>query len=81
VARSTGYKETRVHVTSDAVYAQVEGHVTSQLDLVAGYRITKDKKEGVDNSAQDATGTSITCARTWRCFASSTAICSSRPQA
>jgi iron complex outermembrane receptor protein len=60
VALSTGYRETRVHVTSDAAYAQVEGHVTSRLDLVAGYRITRDKKVGVDNSAQDATGTSIT---------------------
>lgn len=57
---ATSYKEARVHTKSDARYAQVEGHVTSQIDLVAGYRITKDWKEGVDNTALDAAGGSIT---------------------
>jgi iron complex outermembrane receptor protein len=32
--------------TSSAAYVQAEGHVTSQLDLVAGYRITRDEKTG-----------------------------------
>jgi len=32
--------------TSAAAYLQAEGHITSQLDLVAGYRITRDKKSG-----------------------------------
>lgn len=32
--------------TSKAAYIQVEGHVTSQLDVVGGYRITNDKKSG-----------------------------------
>lgn len=32
--------------TSKAAYIQVEGHVTSQLDIVGGYRITGDKKSG-----------------------------------
>jgi iron complex outermembrane receptor protein len=54
------YKETSVHVKSDALYAQVEGHVTDQIDLVAGYRITRDKKNGVDNSAQGPGNASIT---------------------
>jgi iron complex outermembrane receptor protein len=50
----TNYKETRVHTRSDALYAQIEGHVTDQIDLVGGYRITKDHKDGVDNTALDA---------------------------
>jgi iron complex outermembrane receptor protein len=32
--------------TSKAVYAQGEFHVTSQLDLIAGYRLTADDKRG-----------------------------------
>jgi iron complex outermembrane receptor protein len=54
------YKETSVHTKSDAAYVQIEGHVTSQIDLVGGYRITKDTKSGVDNSAQGANFASIT---------------------
>jgi iron complex outermembrane receptor protein len=60
VIAPVGYKETSVHTKSDAAYAQIEGHVTSQIDLIGGYRITKDKKNGVDNSAQGANFTSIT---------------------
>jgi iron complex outermembrane receptor protein len=57
---ATALRETRVHTKSDALYVQIEGHVTSQIDLVAGYRITKDRKEGIDNTALDAAGGSIT---------------------
>jgi len=32
--------------TSKAAYIQVEGHVTPQLDIVGGYRVTEDKKSG-----------------------------------
>ncbi|KHK88949.1 TonB-dependent receptor [Novosphingobium malaysiense] len=31
---------------SYAAYAQVEGHLTPQLDVLAGYRITRDMKDG-----------------------------------
>jgi iron complex outermembrane receptor protein len=34
------------HTKADAVYAQAEVHVTSQLDAVLGYRHTWDKKSG-----------------------------------
>lgn len=39
-----------IHVKSDAVFAQIEGHVTSRLDVVGGYRLTRDEKEGLDTS-------------------------------
>ncbi|CAN7444825.1 TonB-dependent receptor [Phenylobacterium sp. LjRoot225] len=32
--------------TSKAAYIQVEGHLTSQLDLIGGYRVTRDSKSG-----------------------------------
>ena len=35
----------------DAVYAQVEGHITSQIDLIAGARHTWDNKTALTNSA------------------------------
>ena len=41
--------------TSVAVYLQTELHVTDQLDLVAGYRLTQDHKEGKFDSI-DADG-------------------------
>jgi iron complex outermembrane receptor protein len=62
----TAYKETRVHTKSDALYIQLEGHVTDQIDLVGGYRITKDWKEGIDNTALDAAGGSITLPISYR---------------
>jgi iron complex outermembrane receptor protein len=60
VLPAIGYRETTVHTKSDALYAQLEGHVTSQFDVIAGYRITRDKKRGVDNSASDVNRNSIT---------------------
>jgi iron complex outermembrane receptor protein len=39
-----------VKLKSDAAYAQLEGHVTSQLDLVGGWRLTTDRKSGVDRT-------------------------------
>jgi iron complex outermembrane receptor protein len=37
-----------VHLKSDAVYAQGEFHVTSQIDAIGGVRWTKDVKDGLD---------------------------------
>ena len=44
-----GGKEQRSHFegTSTAGYAQAEVHVTPQLDVVGGFRVTHDKKDGV----------------------------------
>jgi iron complex outermembrane receptor protein len=39
------------HVKADAIYAQVEGHVTSQIDLIAGARYTWDNKTSLTNNA------------------------------
>jgi len=39
------------HGTSLAGYAQAEVHVTPQLDLVAGFRVTNDRKSGTTYSA------------------------------
>ena len=39
---------------SYAAYAQAEVHVTSQIDVVGGYRITKDKKSGTNYVAGSA---------------------------
>ena len=36
----------RNDATSTALFAQSEWHVTKELDLVAGYRLTRDKKSG-----------------------------------
>jgi len=36
--------ESTYNVTSDAFYVQPEFHITDKLDLVAGYRITMDRK-------------------------------------
>jgi iron complex outermembrane receptor protein len=33
--------------TSRAAYVQAEAHITAQIDLVGGYRITKDHKTGI----------------------------------
>jgi len=41
---------TDVHSRSDAWFVQPEIHLTSQLDLVAGARVTKDRKRGGDNT-------------------------------
>jgi iron complex outermembrane receptor protein len=60
VIAPVGYKETSVHTKSNAAYAQLEAHVTSQIDLIGGYRITKDQKSGVDNTAQGANFASMT---------------------
>jgi iron complex outermembrane receptor protein len=54
------YKETTIHTKSDALFVQVEGHVTSKIDVIGGYRITRDKKHGVDNTALTAANASIT---------------------
>jgi iron complex outermembrane receptor protein len=56
---ATGYARTKIETRSDAVFGQVEVHVTPQLDLVGGYRWTHDKKSGVDNTQQNASGGSI----------------------
>jgi len=46
VVPNTGIGRTFNEVTSLAAYAQLEFHVTDQLDLIAGGRVTKDKKTG-----------------------------------
>lgn len=46
VPANTGYVRPNVRVKSDAFYVQPEIHLTDQIDFVAGYRITKDRKEG-----------------------------------
>jgi iron complex outermembrane receptor protein len=56
VLPAINYRLTSVHTKSDALYAQFEGHVTSRLDIVGGYRITRDRKSGVDNTVQAASG-------------------------
>ena len=43
-----GRDNTRLTSTSKAAYIQAEVHVTQQLDVVGGYRITKDKKSGTN---------------------------------
>ncbi len=48
---SVGSGRTRIVTNSIAAYLQPELHVTSNLDLVAGARLTRDKKDGVDNSS------------------------------
>ena len=40
----------RVHVRSDAIFAQAEVHLMPGLDLVAGARQTWDRKVGTDNT-------------------------------
>ncbi len=39
-----------VKLKSDAAYVQLEGHVSSQIDVIGGWRITRDKKSGVDRT-------------------------------
>jgi iron complex outermembrane receptor protein len=43
-------RHSEVKLKSDAVFAQLEGHVTSQIDLIGGWRLTKDRKDGVDRT-------------------------------
>jgi iron complex outermembrane receptor protein len=38
-----------IHQKSDAVYSQLEAHLTSQFDLVGGIRYTRDHKSGASN--------------------------------
>jgi len=40
-----------VHLKSDALYAQGEFHVTSQIDAIGGVRWTKDVKDGLDRGS------------------------------
>ena len=40
-----------IATNSDAVFAQPEIHLTDKLDLVLGGRLTRDRKEGVDNGS------------------------------
>jgi iron complex outermembrane receptor protein len=49
-----GGKYSDIKQVSKALYAQVEGHVTDQVDLIAGIRYTSDRKTGVDNTAYTA---------------------------
>jgi iron complex outermembrane receptor protein len=46
-----GGRPTHVDVKSDAFFVQPEFHLTDQLDLVLGSRITIDKKDGVDRTS------------------------------
>lgn len=48
VPANTGYVRPNVTSKSDAFYMQPEIHLTDRLDLVAGYRFTRDKKEGTE---------------------------------
>jgi iron complex outermembrane receptor protein len=50
VVPAVANRHSEVKLKSDAVFAQIEGHVTSQLDLVGGWRLTKDRKDGVDRT-------------------------------
>lgn len=46
----------RIKVKSDPWFVQPEIHLTSKLDLVAGARITVDRKSGVDNTSLTSLG-------------------------
>jgi iron complex outermembrane receptor protein len=46
VPANVGFFHHKVKVDSDALYAQPEIHITDQLDVVAGIRLTHDKKDG-----------------------------------
>ena len=46
--------------TSYAGFAQAEVHVTPQLDVVGGYRLTKDKKDGISYVWKSATAQQLT---------------------
>jgi iron complex outermembrane receptor protein len=54
VIPTTGAQLSRVKVRSDAIYMQNELHLTDKLDLVAGTRLTRDIKSGIDNSPTPA---------------------------
>jgi iron complex outermembrane receptor protein len=49
VPGNTGYRHTVVSVNSDAFYMQPEVHVTDAIDIVAGFRVTHDQKDGVES--------------------------------
>jgi iron complex outermembrane receptor protein len=40
------WRPAHVEVKSDAAYGQAEFHIAPKVDLVAGYRVTRDKKNG-----------------------------------
>lgn len=48
VPANVGYVRPNVTSKSDAFYMQPEIHVTDRLDVVAGYRITRDEKKGTE---------------------------------
>ena len=48
IPANPGYQQTRVTVNSDAFFVQPEFHLTDQLDIVGGLRITKDRKNGTE---------------------------------
>jgi iron complex outermembrane receptor protein len=55
-----GGRSYKVKVTSAAIYGQLEGHVTDQVDLVGGIRYTEDWKRGVDASTVSLLPTALT---------------------
>jgi iron complex outermembrane receptor protein len=48
IPKNTGFRLHSVEVDSDALYAQPEFHLTEQWDLIAGIRVTRDKKDGTE---------------------------------
>ncbi|MGJ3627965.1 TonB-dependent receptor domain-containing protein [Sphingomonas sp. MMS24-JH45] len=46
IPANIGFVPSEVRVNSDAVYIQPEFHLTSQIDLILGARITQDRKDG-----------------------------------
>jgi iron complex outermembrane receptor protein len=55
VIRPNGQLQTTLRIDSNAWFVQPEIHLTDQIDLVLGARITKDKKEGIDNTSPGLT--------------------------
>ena len=55
VLPANGQMQTTVRTNSDAWFVQPEFHLTDQIDLVLGARITKDSKKGIDNTSPGLT--------------------------
>jgi len=48
IPQNTGFRLHNAEVDSDALYVQPEYHLTEQWDLIAGIRVTRDKKDGTE---------------------------------
>ena len=56
----------RFHGKSTAGYAQVEVHITPQLDLIGGYRYTRDRKTGLSYVFKGSTAEQLTYTSSYR---------------